>query len=86
MDRTIPLPVYSDRPTTFVLVTSLSQWKRMRPIKAWRAFGKGGMVMTVGFAASPEVLREMASEALRGWGRLPGVGWCVVRVDLTAQW
>ena len=86
MDRSIPLPAHSDRPTTFVLVTSLSQWKRMRQIKAWRAFGKSGMVITVGFAASPEVMREMATEALKGWGRLPGVGWCVVRINLTAQW
>lgn len=86
MDRSIPLPVHSDRPTTFVLVASLADWKRMRKIKAWRAFGKGGMVLTVGFAPSPEVGREMAREALKGWGRLPGVGWCVVRIDLTAQW
>ena len=85
MDRTIPLPAHSTRSTAFVRILNLAAWKHLRQIKGWRAFGKCGMVITVGFAASPGVMREMAREAMKGWGHLSGVGWCVVRSDLAAQ-
>jgi hypothetical protein len=52
----------------------------MRRVKGWRAFGKGGMVLTVGFEASTATIREMAREVLKT------TGWCLVRVDLTATW
>lgn len=80
MDPRIPTPTITGRTTTFVLVTSLAAWKRMRRIKGWRALGRGGMVLTVGFEASAATLREMAREVLKT------TGWCLVRIDLTATW